>query len=167
MSETFRFKPSSFSLWFNELRPGMSFVSQGRTITEADVVHFSAMTGDRHPVHTDAEWAKQSEFGSRIANGLLVLSYAFGLLPLDPERVVAMRSISRAKFKRPVFLGDTITVQGKIVELTKLSAGTGLVQCLLSITNQDGRRTGMAHVELVWRSDCTSTIANASRAVPQ
>jgi 3-hydroxybutyryl-CoA dehydratase len=153
MSETFRFKPSSFSMWFDELEPEMSFESPGRTMTEADVVMFSHLTGDRHPVHTDAEWASKSIFGSRIANGLLVLSYAFGLLPLDPNRVIAMRKVNHATFKRPIYLGDTITVLGKIADLNELNSATGLVKCSLDIRNQASKRTTSAQVELVWRRE--------------
>lgn len=114
---------------------------------------FSHLTGDRHPVHTDANWAGQSIFGSRIANGLLVLSYAFGLLPLDPERVIAMRRVNEATFKRPVYLGDTITVHGTIVELREISEATGLVSCTLDIRNQNEKRTTSASVDLIWQRD--------------
>ncbi len=44
-------------------------VSRGRTITEADVVQFAALTGDLHPQHTDAAWAASSRFGERVAHG--------------------------------------------------------------------------------------------------
>lgn len=131
----------------------MGFHSPGRTVTESDVVMFSHLTGDRHPVHTDANWAGQSIFGSRIANGLLVLSYAFGLLPLDPERVIAMRRVNEATFKRPVYLGDTITVHGTIVELREISEATGLVSCTLDIRNQNEKRTTSASVDLIWQRD--------------
>ena len=59
--------------------------TRGRTITEADLVSFSALTGDWHPQHADAAWAAESPFGERIAHGMLVLSYAVGLLPIDPD----------------------------------------------------------------------------------
>ncbi|MFY9488187.1 MAG: MaoC/PaaZ C-terminal domain-containing protein [Solirubrobacterales bacterium] len=154
MSETFLFKPSSFAMYFDELKPSMSFDSPGRTITESDVVLFSHLTGDRHPVHTDAAWAASSAFGSRIANGLLVLSYAFGLLPLDPERVIAMRRVNEATFKRPVYLGDTISVHGEIIDLREINAASGRVKCSLDIRNQNGQRTTSAAVELIWRRDC-------------
>lgn len=153
MSETFLFEPSSFAMYFDELEPGMEFESPGRTVTESDVVTFSHLTGDRHPVHTNAEWAERSVFGARIANGLLVLSYAFGLLPLDPQRVVAMRRVNEATFKRPIYLGDTISVIGKILDLTELNSETGLVKCSLDVRNQLNKRTTSAGVELVWRRE--------------
>ena len=61
----------------------------------------------------DADWAAGSRFGEQIAHGLLVLSFAVGLLPLDPERVVALRRVGDAVFKQPVKIGDTVHVEGE------------------------------------------------------
>ena len=93
---------------FERLEEGARFVSRGRTVTEGDVHAFAAQTGDMHPQHCDAEWAARSVFGERIAHGMLVLSYAVGLVGFDPRRVLALRRISDAVFKRPVKLGDSI-----------------------------------------------------------
>ena len=73
---------------FDRLAIGTRFASRGRTVTEADVAAFASLTGDMHPQHTDAVWAARSPFGARIAHGMLVLSYAMGLLSLDPERLI-------------------------------------------------------------------------------
>ena len=59
-----------------------------RTITEVHIVNYAGLTGDWNPVHADAEHAAQSMFGERIAHGMLVLSYAVGLVEFDPERVL-------------------------------------------------------------------------------
>jgi len=48
-------------------------ITRGRTITEAGVGAFSALTGDHHPQHTDAQWAAETPFGGRVAHGMLVL----------------------------------------------------------------------------------------------
>ncbi len=146
-------EPSPFTLAFDELTLDMTYTGGGRTITETDVVQFSALTGDRHPVHINAVWAANSMFGERIAHGLLLLSYAAGMLPLDPDQAIAMRGIDKVTFKRPVLIGDTISVEAKLIELTELDAATGLVKCRLSIKNQDGRRVAQAELELLWRRD--------------
>jgi hypothetical protein len=78
--------------------PPESFRSRGRTITEADVVAFSALTGDWHPQHSDAVWAAHSSFGERIAHGMLIVSFAVGLVAFDPEHVVALRRIRDVVF---------------------------------------------------------------------
>jgi acyl dehydratase len=128
-----------FSAPFEALEPGLEFTTRGRTVTEADVVSFAALTGDWHPQHADAQWAAESPFGERIAHGMLVLSFAVGLVPLDPERVVALRRVGDATFKRPVRLGDTVRVRGRIAELAPAGEDTGLVGLAWNVLNQDGR----------------------------
>jgi acyl dehydratase len=143
---------SLFSRPFDELAAGDRFTTRGRTVTEADVVGFAALTGDHHPQHTDAVWSAASPFGERIAHGLLVLSYAAGLVPFDPERVVALRKVRDVVFKRPVRFGDTISVEGKVAEITPLDEATGLVAVALTITAR-GRTVARATVEVLWRRD--------------
>src|SRR5680860_1634481 len=109
-----------FSSGFDDLQAGEEFVTYGRTITEADLTGFSGLTGDHHPLHTDSEWAGESRFGGRIAHGMLLLSYSVGLAPIDPERVVALRGFERVVFKRPVHIGDTITLCGKVESVKPL-----------------------------------------------
>jgi 3-hydroxybutyryl-CoA dehydratase len=138
---------------FEHLTEGARFVSRGRTVTESDVHAFAAQTGDLHPQHCDAEWASRSAFGERIAHGMLVLSYAVGLVGFDPARVLALRRIADAVFKRPVRLGDTIRVEGSIAALTPVSDEAGLVTLVLKIVNQDGRTVCRARVEALWARD--------------
>ena len=141
------------SVPFEQLTTGQEFVSRGRTVTEADVASFAALTGDWHPQHADAVWAAQSVFGERIAHGLLVVSFAVGLIAFDPDRVMALRRISDATFKRPVRLGDTIHVAGSIADTRELDDAAGLVTLALKILNQDGRVVCRARVEVLWRRD--------------
>lgn len=143
----------NFSAPFEQLAAGQEFVSRGRTVTEADVVGFAALTGDWHPQHADAEWAASSAFGERIAHGMLVVSFAVGLVPFDPDRVVALRRIVDATFKRPVRLGDTVHVAGSVVETRELDDEAGLVALAWRILNQDGRAVCRARVEVLWRRD--------------
>ena len=138
---------------FEQLAPGATFRTRGRTVTEADVVAFAAQTGDFHPQHCDAAWAARSPFGERIAHGMLVLSYAVGLVPLDPDRVLALRRIADAVFKRPVRLGDTIAVEGQVVALAPLGDEAGLVTLGWRVVDQDGRTVCRARVEVLWRRD--------------
>lgn len=132
-------------------RPGVRDVSRGRTITESDVAQFAALTGDMHPQHTDAVWSAGSRFGERVAHGMLILSYGVGLVEFDPERVVALRRVSNAVFKRPVKLGDTIHVESEVEAVESLDAEHALVSCGWRILNQDGRLVARATIELVWR----------------
>lgn len=149
-----------FSLPFGELSTAMRFRSRGRTVTEADVVAFAALTGDWHPLHTDAQWAAEGPFGRRIAHGLLVVSIAAGLLAIDPERVVALRRISDVVFRRPVAPGDTIRVDGRIVRLRAATDEAGLVTVALDVVRNDERRACSLKLELLWRTDLTQTPAD-------
>jgi acyl dehydratase len=138
---------------FERLEVGDRFVSHGRTVTESDVHAFAAQTGDLHPQHVDADWAARSAFGERIAHGMLVMSYAVGLVGFDPERVLALRRIADAVFKRPVRLGDTIRVEGSVAALSPVAEDAGLVTLALRIVNQDDRLVCRAKVEALWRRD--------------
>jgi 3-hydroxybutyryl-CoA dehydratase len=141
-----------FARRFGELAVGDRFATPGRTISEADIRDFAALTGDRHPQHTDPEWAAGSRFGEQIAHGLLVLSFAVGLLPLDPDRVVALRRVGDAVFKQPVKIGDTVHVEGEIMRTREVDAEHGLAEARLRIVNGRGRLAVRADVELVWRA---------------
>jgi acyl dehydratase len=127
------------------------FKSRGRTITEADVVAFSALTGDWHPQHSDAVWASQSAFGERIAHGMLIVSFAVGLVAFDPERVVALRRIRDVVFKRPVRLGDTIHVEGTEAERREVDHETALVTWSWRIVNQDDELVCRVMIEALCR----------------
>ena len=141
-----------FARPFGELVPEERFQTAARTVREPDILQFADLTGDAHPQHIDPDWAGGSRFGEQIAHGLLVLSFAVGLLPLDPDRVVALRRVGDAVFKRPVKIGDALRVEGKITALKELDPETGLVETALRILNQDDRLVVRVTVELVWRA---------------
>jgi 3-hydroxybutyryl-CoA dehydratase len=137
--------------YFDDLRLGDAMESSGRTVTEYDVVSFASLTGDWHPQHADAAWAAESPFGRRIAHGMLVISYAIGLLPIDPRVVLALRSIDGAVLKRPVGLGDTIRVRAKVAGLRPLGDDAGLVTLAVRIVNQDGELVCRMEIVVLWR----------------
>ncbi len=136
---------------FDGLEVGGRFRSPGRTITETDLVSFATLTGDFHPLHTDVEWAAGSEFNGRIAHGMLLLSYCVGLVPLDPDHVLALRGFERVAFKRPVRIGDTIHVEGELESKKELDEASGLVVFNWKIVNQRSEVVTLAKVRVVWR----------------
>jgi 3-hydroxybutyryl-CoA dehydratase len=147
---------------FDRLEAGERFRTAGRTITETDLVSFAALTGDRHPLHTDAEWASRSEFNGRIAHGMLLLSYCVGLVPLDPAYVLALRGFERVAFKRPVRIGDTIHVEGELDEKREIDAATGLGVFTWKVVNQREELVAMARVRVVWRRERHPALAGAA-----
>jgi acyl dehydratase len=136
---------------FDELTIDDRFATRGRTITEADLASFATLTGDMHPQHTDAVWSAGSPFGGRIAHGMLVVSYMLGLLQFDPERVVALRRIRQATFKRPVMIGDTIRGEGRVESLENVDPGTGLVGIRVEVVNQRSRVVARVALDALWR----------------
>ena len=129
-------------LYFEEFEVGYEIVSAGRTITEADIVSFAALTGDWTQIHVNAEYAKETMFGQRVAHGLLGLSIAAGLgaqLGFIEETVLAFRSLEW-KFSAPIFIGDTIHLKAKVKETKELKKlGGGSVVFEMRLLNQEGK----------------------------
>jgi acyl dehydratase len=99
----------------------MSFRSPGRTVTDADLVSFAGLTGDFSELHTSDVYARSSQFGRRVAHGMLGLAYAHGLMWARTgelrETAIAFLGVSDWKFAGPIFVGDTIFVNYRIAEL--------------------------------------------------
>jgi acyl dehydratase len=152
------------SATFDELAPGAAFTSRGRTITETDLVSFAALTGDWHPQHSDAGWAAESRFGQRIAHGMLVLSYSLGLAPIDPARVIALCGLDSVQFKRPVLIGDTIRVEGRLEDVRPLDDETGLVTLAWRVVNGTGQLVLRARLRAIWRRSDTDAPDNGNGA---
>jgi acyl dehydratase len=78
---------------------------------------------------------------------------AGGLVPFDPERVVALRRVGDVVFKRPVRLGDTLRVNGKVLETADVGEEAGMVGFAWNVVNQDDRVVARARVDVLWRRD--------------
>jgi acyl dehydratase len=130
-------------LFFEEFGVGQSITSQGRTVTEADLVGFASLSGDWNAIHTNAEFAAVHPFGQRVAHGLLVLSIASGLairLGFMEETVLAFRDMTDWRFSLPVFIGDTIRVRLTVAETKPMPRlGGGLVRMKIEILNQEDK----------------------------
>ncbi len=127
-------------LGFTDLVVGDEWESPARTVTEADVSHFAALTGDFNPLHVDHEAAKKTPFRRPIAHGLLGLSFAAGLTSYSPKvDTMAFLGILEWKFHKPIFFGDTIHVRTKIIALEpKANGRRGVVTWHRQIVNQSG-----------------------------
>ncbi len=129
--------------FFEEFTVGDSVTTAGRTITEADVINFAALSGDWNSIHVDAEYAKGTLFGQRVAHGLLGLSAASGLAVRTgfiEGTVIAFREIGEWKFSRPIFIGDTIHVRATVTETKPIPRlGGGSVSFNVEVVNQNGQ----------------------------
>src|SRR3989442_12123761 len=124
MAETMT--PEMMARYFDGLGGGDSFTTKDRTITEADLVNFAALTWDTYPLYVDAEWASNTMFGERIAHGMLVLSYAAGLVPMQPGPIVAFYGMDKVRFFLPTKIGDTIRVHVELKEKEERDETMGL-----------------------------------------
>jgi 3-hydroxybutyryl-CoA dehydratase len=126
--------------YYDEIALGARFVSRGRTITEADVVQWCALTGDWYVLHSDAHYAARTRFGQRVAPGLLVLSYAAGFgIPPDAPGIVANYGADALRFTAPTFIGDTIHLESEVLEKTdKRAARDGVLRLAWNVFNQNG-----------------------------
>ncbi|WP_240162655.1 MaoC/PaaZ C-terminal domain-containing protein [Paraburkholderia sp. Cy-641] len=135
----------NIGLRYTDLYVGMNFRSPGRTITDADLVGFAGLTGDFSELHTSDVYAKNSQFGRRVAHGMLGLAYAHGLMWARTgelrETAIAFLGISEWKFLNPIFVGDTIFVNYQICELreSKSRPTQAIATFDVEIVDQDGR----------------------------
>lgn len=144
--------------YFEEVEVGQTMVTRGRTVTEADIVQFAALTGDYNPMHTNAEYMQTHPMGQRVAHGMLTLSYAVGQLyqlGFMERTVLAFRGLEM-KFSLPVFIGDTIHVRLTIKEKKEMKRlGGGIVSAEVKIINQAGKTVQSGTMELLLASQPT------------
>ncbi|GGY08173.1 MaoC family dehydratase [Paludibacterium paludis] len=104
------------TVYFEDIKIG-DVAEYGKTITEADVLLFSAVSGDNNPVHLNQVYAEQSAFKTRIAHGMLTASLISTVVGtrLPGEGTIYLSQSTR--FKAPVQLGDTVVARATVVEL--------------------------------------------------
>lgn len=127
-----------FSKYLDEYSVGETWTSKGRTITEADLIMFSAFSGDWFPLHTDKEYAAKTFFQQRIAHGMSILSIATGLLQLEPNAVAAFYGMDNVRFTQPTFIGDTIHLEGRVLDIQEKDNRRGIVVTQVEIKKQTG-----------------------------
>jgi len=154
-------KHSNQGMFFEEFEVGQRITSPGRTITEADVVTFAGLSGDSNAIHTDAEFAKGTAFGQRVAHGLLGVSIVSGLAMrtgIMEGTVIAFREIKDWKFSLPVFIGDTIHVILEVKEKKAMPRlGGGSILLSLDVHNQDDQTVMKGIWTVLVRSQATES----------
>ena len=105
--------------YFEELTVGDVFKHEpARTITETDILLFTALTMNPQPLHLDAEFAGKAEFGQRLVNSIFTLGLAVGLSVGDTTlgTTVGNLGFEQVEFPKPVFIGDTLYSETEVVE---------------------------------------------------
>jgi acyl dehydratase len=135
MKDTLSFRGACFE----DFEVGQELLTSGRTITEADIVAFAGISGDYNALHTDKVYASSGPYGQRIAHGLLGLAVTSGLasrLGILEKSVLAFRELT-CKFRKPIFIDDTIHARVKVIETKAMPRiGGGLVRLEVKSYNQ-------------------------------
>jgi 3-hydroxybutyryl-CoA dehydratase len=103
-------------IYFEDLKVGDE-ASLSNTVSEATINAFAEVSGDRNPVHIDADYAAATMFKERIAHGMLAAAYissVFGMELPGPGAIYISQTLS---FKAPVKIGDTVVTTVKVAEL--------------------------------------------------
>jgi acyl dehydratase len=113
-----------------------------RTVTEMDNVLFSSLTMNVQPLHLDEEFSSKTEFGQRLVNSLFTLGLMIGITVNDTTMgtTIGNLGMTEVRFPKPVFHGDTLRVQTKVVSLreSRSRPDAGIVEFLHTAFNQRG-----------------------------
>lgn len=113
-------------LFADDFMPGFRFQGDPTTLTESHFLGFAAFTGDRHPIHYDAEYAARTKFGRPVAHGLLLTAMtALGATALSDAIEESMIALVRQQmqFLRPAFVGDVVMSQFEVTANEPTSNG--------------------------------------------
>lgn len=145
-------------LYFEDFHIGQEFVTKARTVTEADVVNFAALSWDTNQLHTDAEFARKGAFGERIAHGMLGIVIHSGLsqmLGIMEGTILAFLGMTW-RFHLPIRIGDTVHVVQRVKEMRESSKkDRGILTFEKELVNQGGEivQTGTTTVLLAKRGN--------------
>jgi 3-hydroxybutyryl-CoA dehydratase len=104
-------------LFLEDFTPGQIFAGASRHVTADDVLAFAALTGDKHPIHYDDDYARATRFGQPIVHGLHLMALtALGAAPLSEQLKDSMVALlgQSASYQRPVFKDDVVRSQFEI-----------------------------------------------------
>lgn len=132
----------SADIWFEDFIPGAVLESAPRRITEEDIDRYAELTGERHPVHMDAGFARAAGFRGRIAHGLFALALIEGLkaqLGGFERSVIASLGWDRVRFTAPLEPGDEVHLKLELLEKRSSSKpGRGIATERGSLVKADG-----------------------------
>ncbi|TQM32564.1 MaoC/PaaZ C-terminal domain-containing protein [Nocardia bhagyanarayanae] len=121
----------------DEIEVGTVFRSGGRTITEADVVNYCALTGNWIEIHSNVHYAAQTRFGERLVQGSLTYSLMTGLIQFGPS-IQANYGIDNLRYLKPVLINDTIYVTAEVIAKKDKDEKFGVITFLMKALNQHG-----------------------------
>lgn len=120
-----------------------------RVVEDQDVRMFAEVSGDHNPVHLDEEFAKKSMFGRRIAHGMISAGYISTVLG---EKIPGEGTIylgQTLSFRKPVYLGDTITTTAELIEV--VNPDKGIYKFKTTCVNQNGEVVTLGEATVMYR----------------
>lgn len=139
------------SLYYEDVKIGDSFVTPEHRITAEDVGDFCRLTRDFHPLHTDADYARQAGYPNIIAHGLYGLALMEGLkteLHLYDESSIASLGWDMVRFLKPVLVDDVLRVEMEFTARRE-SKGRGVVTEAVRLMRGDEVVTDADHITLI------------------
>jgi len=127
--------------YLDDFTPGEVFTSAPQTLSDKHFAAFAAMTGDAHPLHYDADYARAKGWEAPLAHGLMLLGLcALGAAPISRELTQSMIAMlgNKARYRRPAFVGDTVTPQFTVIAVEPKDNDRGIVRLAISLHNQRG-----------------------------
>ena len=127
--------------YLDDFTPGEVFTSAPQTLSDKHFAAFAAMTGDAHPLHYDADYARAKGWEAPLAHGLMLLGLcALGAAPISRELTESMIAMlgNKARYRRPAFVGDTVTPQFTVIAVEPKDNDRGIVRLAISLHNQRG-----------------------------
>jgi 3-hydroxybutyryl-CoA dehydratase len=125
--------------YLDDFSSGEAFKSASHTLSDKDFAAFAEITGDAHPLHYDFDYARAKGWDTPIAHGLLLLSLcALGAAPISRELTESMVAMlgNDVRYKRPAFIGDTVTPQFTVVSVEPKTNDRGIVRLAITLYNQ-------------------------------
>ena len=145
-------------LFLGDFSKGQKYPGLPRKVTEADVLSFAALTGDRHPIHYDDEYAKTTRFGRPIVHGLHLMALtALGASPLSEQLRHSMIAFleQQATFQKPVFKEDTVRPEFEIEDVER-QPGKEWGKLKIKIRMHNQRDEIVLEARHVYRIRCTA-----------
>jgi len=140
-------KPSEYS--FDEIELGMQ-KSFKVDISKNMLDVFGRDTGDYNPLHMSEEYASSTSFKKRVCSGMFLSSFFSRLVGMYLPVKHALHISQSLNFVNPCFIGETITVEGKVIDK---STATKIIKLETTITNESGKRIIDGKAQVIVRDD--------------
>ena len=140
-------KPSEYS--FDEIEIGMQ-KNFKIFISEDYLDDFAKLSGDDNPLHMNEEYASSTSFKKRVCSGMFLSSFFSRLVGMYLPGKHALHISQSLNFVNPCFIGETITVEGKVIDK---SPATKIIKLETTITNESGKRIIDGKAQVIVRDD--------------